>query len=86
MAENKTEFLIGADSYGDYEQPTRKIEMGPRAGQIVTDGAKLYVDCETCQSYKKALLKNGTYFGPSHSASQFCRSGKRPHCTCDTCF
>ena len=24
--------------------------------------------------------------GPSHEASTFCRSGKRPHCTCDTCF
>lgn len=23
---------------------------------------------------------------PSHKASPFCRSGQRPHCTCDTCF
>ena len=23
---------------------------------------------------------------PRHSASERCESGKRPHCTCDTCF
>jgi hypothetical protein len=25
-------------------------------------------------------------FAPSHTASPRCMSGKRPHCTCDTCF
>jgi hypothetical protein len=25
-------------------------------------------------------------FQPGHTASSYCRSGKRPHCTCDTCF
>jgi hypothetical protein len=25
-------------------------------------------------------------FAPSHKASERCMSGKRPHCTCDTCF
>jgi hypothetical protein len=28
----------------------------------------------------------GTDFGPSHDASPRCESGKRPHCTCSTCF
>lgn len=23
---------------------------------------------------------------PSHTPSERCESGKRPHCTCDTCF
>lgn len=23
---------------------------------------------------------------PRHTASERCESGKRPHCTCDTCF
>jgi len=23
---------------------------------------------------------------PNHNASSFCKSGKRNHCTCDTCF
>lgn len=25
-------------------------------------------------------------FQPSHKPSSMCRSGKRPHCTCDACF
>lgn len=25
-------------------------------------------------------------FQPNHTASQFCMSGRRNHCTCDTCF
>lgn len=25
-------------------------------------------------------------FQPGHRASNYCRSGQRPHCTCDTCF
>jgi len=35
--------------------------------------------CKTCD--------DPTYeMGPDHTASQNCESGKRPHCTCDTCF
>lgn len=25
-------------------------------------------------------------FAPSHRPNPYCRSGKRPHCTCDACF
>lgn len=25
-------------------------------------------------------------FHPSHDASSTCESGKRPHCTCDSCW
>ncbi len=25
-------------------------------------------------------------FAPNHKASDRCRSGKRPHCSCDTCW
>lgn len=43
---------------------------------------RTYVDgCKTCESVKAS---NG--FGPSHDASYGCESGKRDHCTCDTCF
>jgi hypothetical protein len=24
--------------------------------------------------------------GPNHDAARMCESGKRTHCTCDTCF
>lgn len=36
-------------------------------------------DCEACVAARE-------FGGPSHYASPRCRSGKRPHCTCDTCF
>jgi hypothetical protein len=36
-------------------------------------------DCEYCKVVS-------VFGGPSHFASDYCRSGRRPHCTCDTCF
>lgn len=30
--------------------------------------------------------EQGNDFHPSHDASQNCESGKRAHCSCDTCF
>ena len=39
-------------------------------------------DCEYC----KRLLAEGTDFAPPHDASRRCESGKRSHCSCDTCF
>jgi hypothetical protein len=37
-------------------------------------------------AYCKELLAEGTDFAPPHEASQRCQSGKRNHCSCDTCF
>lgn len=28
----------------------------------------------------------GNSFHPSHDPSEFCESGRHPHCTCDVCF
>ena len=36
-------------------------------------------DCDRC-------FTGSVFGGPGHYASRFCRSGQRPHCTCDTCF
>lgn len=41
--------------------------------------------CDYCQEFYKAK-DPATHFAPRHTASPGCRSGKRPHCTCDTCF
>lgn len=35
--------------------------------------------CEPCKRWQ-------AQGGPAHYFSPYCRSGKRPHCTCDTCF
>jgi len=37
-------------------------------------------DCSTC------LTQSVFPGGPDHEPSEYCRSGKRPHCSCDSCF
>lgn len=40
--------------------------------------------CAACrEAYEHPTL---SAFMPSHKAGRYCRSGARPHCTCDGCF
>lgn len=39
-------------------------------------------ECAYCDREREA----GNIMFPSHDASSRCESGKRSHCTCDTCF
>lgn len=39
-------------------------------------------ECAECDGYRV----RGETFHPSHTPSNSCQSGKRPHCTCDACF
>jgi len=39
-------------------------------------------ECQYCDDQRG----QGSRFMPSHNASTRCRSGRRNHCTCDTCF
>jgi hypothetical protein len=39
-------------------------------------------ECVVCDR----MRANGETFHPRHNASQYCESGRRNHCTCDTCF
>lgn len=47
-------------------------------------------DCPTCNENFYPKLNEGTkimdIFAPRHIASENCKSGKNPHCTCDVCF
>ncbi len=36
--------------------------------------------CSYCDAYRDEGMC------PSHDASEWCKSGKHEHCTCDTCF
>ena len=38
-------------------------------------------NCKYCQE-----IKASGGFGPPHFASPNCQSGRRNHCSCDTCF
>lgn len=59
---------------------------GPgRVGTAETLAARLRYrrpagECPTCDHYRNDDMM------PSHTASDRCESGKRNHCTCDTCF
>lgn len=39
-------------------------------------------ECKICDTIRKEY--GG--FGPPHRATAYCRSGKRNHCSCDSCF
>ena len=47
-------------------------------------------ECKMCKEIFLPAILNGkkisAVFAPSHKPSPRCRSGKHPHCTCDTCF
>ncbi|TXH51333.1 MAG: hypothetical protein E6Q97_18740 [Desulfurellales bacterium] len=40
-------------------------------------------ECQACDTER---YLTGTAYCPSHDPSPNCKSGKRPHCSCDTCF
>lgn len=52
---------------------------------------RLDPSCPTCVEIFYPYWRTGwpgssPPFAPAHKASDRCRSGKNPHCTCDTCF
>jgi hypothetical protein len=58
-------------------------EPGAEWWQLTIDGQEVRFDkanCPTCQRTKPGEM------APRHDASPRCESGRRPHCTCDTCF
>lgn len=58
-----------------------KHHLGDDLDVVIGYGGSLlyHSDCQQC-------VYANAHGGPSHYASPRCRSGKRPHCTCDTCF
>ncbi len=76
---NVTQFIVGKQMTEDTIE--KRIERLEKLGVINPD-------CEYCKITFYPALRNGTkdVFAPAHKASPRCQSGKRPHCTCDTCF
>lgn len=55
----------------------------PPAGRVFQRRHKLNPGvCSYCDSERAA----NNNFHPAHDASDRCESGKRDHCSCDTCF
>lgn len=45
--------------------------------------------CRGCEVFYEAVARGEmpyNVFASRHRASKECKSGKRPHCTCDSCF
>ena len=56
----------------------------------ITESGDYDPDCKTCKNVIQPELvlgfKLSDIFCPNHKPSKNCKSGKRPHCTCDACF
>lgn len=64
-------------------------EMIEKAIKDLEKEGKLDPNCKGCEEFYEQMRKGKqfwTIFAPRHKASESCRSGKRNHCTCDTCF
>lgn len=68
-------FAIAPFGYSETRQ--ERLERWQRSGHYDPS-------CEAC----KELAEHPTLspFMPPHDPNSRCRSGKRPHCTCDACF
>src|SRR5258708_735162 len=74
---NKKEFFENNKAYSLQDKINVEIKWKDLC-QTLLDQASV-LTCNQCQEHL------GEFY-PSHFASQGCESGKRPHCTCDTCF
>ena len=61
------------------EKPDGSICYWTGARKLVAPG-----ECDYCDRLREAHGPGG--FFPDHDAMPGCRSGARPHCTCDGCF
>lgn len=63
-------------------------EMTERAEEIKQweERGWLVPECGGCREFYDSPGRPMNVFAPHHQPSPSCRSGKRPHCTCDTCF
>ena len=61
-------------------EPELKQKLHDIEAAAVAQFAKPEVaDCKACAS-------SSVFGGPGHYASPNCQSGRRPHCSCDTCY
>lgn len=63
---------------GTLETRQERIERLEELGTIAPG-------CASCREFY-AAVDPAFVFAPSHRSGARCRSGGRPHCTCDTCF
>lgn len=63
----------------EQEELLKAEHLKIRAEGIAKFAKPEMADCAYCAEVS-------VYGGPGHHASSNCRSGRHPHCTCDTCY
>lgn len=59
-------------------------ETREQAIKRLEEAGVIFPDCKECEVF---YGESGPYaFAPRHKAMSSCKSGKRDHCTCETCF
>lgn len=76
-ADGSVDYFVG--NPGRWESKRESIE------RLITLGS-IDPNCPECQSGIMAADHPLTYFGPNHKISYYCASGRKPHCTCPTCW
>ncbi len=59
---------------------SQAMEAHERQKQAQLRRRRPFGECPYCDKFGDEPMM------PRHTASELCESGKRPHCTCDTCF
>lgn len=80
-------YTVQVDECRDGYHDVRFVPEGQIMGAVLEyhphpAGDIYVVGCAYCEREREA----GVTFFPRHVPSVRCQSGKRPHCTCDTCF
>lgn len=60
---------------------------GQQAWDRMVERKRVDPECPTCLREKPYILAHGySSGGPAHPPNAWCKSGGRPHCTCDACY
>jgi hypothetical protein len=80
MKDGKVRLPNGLWIEKEWKKPTREEII-----KWLEDRGSLVPGCLGCQERYEAV-NPFSVLAPNHEASRFCESGKRNHCTCDSCF
>lgn len=77
FADDGKQTVFAISPYGASETREQRIARWEAMGSIAPG-------CPSCREFYDHPTLDA--FAPRHRASRYCRSGGRPHCTCDLCF
>jgi hypothetical protein len=86
--EDEVTIETDAERTARWERDRDKTPPETREAMIARWERQGFLDpaCRGCREVYDSPKRPSEVFGPGHKASDRCRSGKYPHCSCDTCF